>query len=169
MICPSCKAENIEGADACVNCGNALYGLDLPGGGKRDTVPEFVQHSLSRLPARGLTTAGRSDPVALAVRRMQTENASAVLVMEGDRPAGIITAWDVLHKVAGSRSDLNAVTCEQIMTASPVTLGEEDTLALALYHMAHGSFRHMPVTVQGKPATIVDVNDLFRHISPYLV
>ena len=169
MICPACKTDNIEGSDSCANCGQALAGLDLPGEPQGSQAPDFIQDSLSGLPVREPARVGVDDPVALVVRLMQSQNAGAVLVFEGARLAGIITGWDILHKVAGPREDLNAVTCRQVMTADPLCLHEEDSVGLALNLMASGGFRHVPVLRGETPANVISVNDLFRHLSPHLV
>jgi CBS domain-containing protein len=81
----------------------------------------------------------------------------------------VITGWDILHKVAGPTEDLNAVTCRQVMTADPICLHDNDTVALALNVMASGGFRHVPVLRDEKPAAVVNIEDLFRHLSPHLV
>jgi CBS domain-containing protein len=112
---------------------------------------------------------GASDPVGLAVRRMQTQEAGCVFVMEGDQLVGIITGWDILQKVAGPTEDLNAVTCRQVMTSGPTSLQDDDSMAMALNVMASGGFRHIPVLRDGNPAGVIDVNDVFRAISPHLV
>jgi len=169
MLCPSCHTNNIEGADLCANCGQALYGLDLPGAPQGSQAPDFVNQPLSSLPRRQPARVGASDPVSFAVRQMQTQNAGAVLVMEGERLAGIITSWDILHKVAGPTEDLNAVTCRQIMTADPLCLRDDDSVALALNLMAGGGFRHVPLLVDEKPVGVIEISDVFQHLSPHLV
>ncbi len=165
MICPSCRSDNIEGDEVCAVCGRDLGGLDL----QKDEVPNFIQELLTNLTGRPPARVGASDPVGLAVRRMQTEETGCVLVMEGDRLVGIVTSWDVLHKVAGPNEDLNAVTCRQVMTADPVVFRDDDTVAVAINKMAIGDFRHIPVTRGGNATNVLDVNDVFRFISPHLV
>jgi CBS domain-containing protein len=170
LICPVCRSENIEGADQCANCGQSLYGLDLPGGPKSRPAPDFIDRPISVLPKREVVKVSPHDPVGLAVRHMQRHNINYILVLDGDKLKGIITGWDILQKVAGPRKDLNAVTCAQMMTPDPLTLHEEDSLALALNVMASGGFRHIPVVKDGGDAIgVIDVNDLFRFISPHLV
>ncbi len=169
MICPYCSAENIEGSDVCVNCGQPLYGLDLPGAPQGSQSPDFIHQPLSLLSKREAVTVGADDPVALAVRLMQTRESSCVLVMDGERIDGIITGWDILHKVAGPGEDLNAVSCAQIMTPDPITLQDDDSIALALNMMASGGFRHIPILSDNQPTGIIDVNDVFRQITPHLV
>jgi CBS domain-containing protein len=128
-----------------------------------------MTETLDRLPQRPAARVGVADPVALAVRRMQLENMGAVLVMEGERLVGIITGTDILNKVAGPRVDLTAVTCGQIMTPDPVVFHFDDSIALALNKMSIGEFRHIPIVRNDHPVTLIDVNDVFRHITPHLV
>ena len=169
MICPSCHTENIEGADECANCGQALSGLDLPSAGNKYSTAPFMDESLDKLPERAVATVSASDPVALAVRRMQTGDTGAVLVMDGERLVGVITGTDILLKIAGPREDLNAITCGQIMSADPVVFTYADSIALAVNKMSIGEFRHVPIVQDGRPVNIIDVSDLFRHITPHLV
>jgi CBS domain-containing protein len=169
MICPACHFENIEGADDCANCGKPLYGLDLPDVGTKDPSPDFIHQPIAGLPKRPRVTINIDDPVAFAVEIMRRENVNSLLVMEGESLAGIITSFDLLNKVAAPRVDMAAFTCRQIMTPNPVCLQEDDSIALAVNMMASGDFRHLPILRDGKPLTVIGVNDVFMYISPYMV
>jgi CBS domain-containing protein len=163
-ICPSCREENLEGEDVCRNCGADLTVLDLPDSPEAEREAPFMYHRLADVVTRPLSTVTTADPVTLAVRIMQTEEVECVLVMEGDRLAGILTTWDILHKVAGPGEDLFAVTCGQIMTADPVFLRDDDTIAVAINKMAIGGFRHIPLLQGDRPTTVVSIGDVFSHI-----
>jgi CBS domain-containing protein len=167
MICPECRTDNIEGADYCANCGADLYGLDRPGASGGEG-PEFIQEPLSNVPAKAPVKVAPSDPVGLAVRMMQRTDTNCVLVMDGARLAGLITPWDILHKVAGPTEDLNAVTCGQVMTRDPVFLREQDNIAVAINKMSIGGFRHIPLLQGETPVAVVDIGDVFRHIARHL-
>ncbi|MGE0057941.1 MAG: CBS domain-containing protein [Dehalococcoidia bacterium] len=169
MICPACRFENIEGADDCVNCGEPLYGLDLPEMGIKDPAPSFIQQPIAGLPKRPPVTINIDDPVSLAVRVMRQQGVRSLLVMDGTKLAGIITGSDLLKKVAGPHQDLTAFTCRQIMTPDPVCLEEDDSIALAINMMASGDFRHLPILRDGVPVTVIGVNDVFMYISPNMV
>jgi predicted transcriptional regulator len=99
---------------------------------------------------------------------MQHTDTNCVLVMDGTHLAGIITPWDILHKVAGPTEDLNAVSCGQVMTRDPVFLRDDDDIAVALNKMSIGGFRHIPLLQGGTPMAVVSINDLFRHIAHHL-
>ncbi len=165
MQCPSCGSDNIQGTDECTNCGAALYGLRInnPGG------PDFIHRPLSEMRRRPVHAVQVNDPVVLAVRTMQREEVNCVFVKDGDAVAGILTSWDIVQKVAGPDEDLVAVTCDKVMTPNPYILHDTDSVALALNAMASGGFRHLPVSENGNPNSLITAGDLFRYISPHLV
>jgi CBS domain-containing protein len=168
MICPECKHDNIEGVDTCANCGHDLHGFDHPAARQAPHGPEFISRPLSDLPAQSPVRAATTDPVGLAVRLMQNSDTDCVLVMRGNQLAGIITPWDILHKVAGPNEDLNAVTCGEVMTADPVFLRDEDDIAVAINKMSIGGFRHIPLLRGGTPTAVLSIRDVFKDIAPHL-
>ncbi len=168
MICPSCQTENIEGVDECSNCGKSLYGLDLSSGSRENRALDFIREPISNLAKRPFAIVGSSDPVGLAIRQMQDQASTFVLVSDGDATVGILTSSDILHRVVGPNEDLNAVTCAQVMTPDPTTLEDSDSIALALNIMAVGEFRHIPIQENRRTIGVIDVTDVFRHISPNL-
>ena len=169
MICPECHKDNIEGVDTCANCGQDLYSLDHPASRRRPSSgPDFVSERLREIPAQSPVRVEATEPVGLAVRLMQNSDTDCVLVMNGTHLAGIITPWDILHKVAGPSEDLNAVTCGQIMTADPVFLRDDDDVAVAINKMSIGGFRHIPLLQGDTPVAVVSIGDVFRHIAHHL-
>lgn len=168
-ICPSCRFSNLEGDDTCKNCGNDLRNLDTPDAPRGNRSPAFIHQPLAQIPGETPGRVTPSDPVALAVRQMQAEQTGCVFVLDGDELKGIITAWDILHKVAGQREDLNAITCGEIMTVEPVLFREDDSIAVALNKMSVGEFRHIPLLKDARVDRVITVTDVFRAISPNLV
>lgn len=168
MLCPSCRFDNIEGEDYCKNCGHDLRNLDIPDALRGNQSPDFIRRPLHEVPGESPGRVGLDDPAALAVKLMQQEGTGCILVMDGEDLKGIITAWDILHKVAGPNEDLNAVTCGQIMTVEPVLFREDDSIAVALNKMSVGEFRHIPLIRDGKVDRVITVTHVFRAISPHL-
>ncbi|HWO94662.1 MAG TPA: CBS domain-containing protein [Dehalococcoidia bacterium] len=167
MICPECRHDNIEGVDYCENCGQDLRGLDQPDSGL-ESGPGFLHERLSDLHHEPMVAVRPSDPVGLAVRVMQNEGRTCILVMERGELLGIITPFDILQKVAGPREDLNAVTCAQVMTADPVCVRDEDDIAVALNKMSIGAFRHLPLLQDGRPIATIGIDAVFQRIAPFL-
>ncbi len=167
IICPHCKAENIQGADFCERCGHDLHTLDHP-----SVEDEFTEHLLNDrlhdLQPREVPFVSPRDPVAFAIHKMQSLGAGCALVKIGDQVVGIVTERDVLLKSAGERLDLNAITVAQTMTPDPVILRGDDTLAVALHKMSVGEFRHIPLLIDGTVTHVVSIRDVFRHVSAFI-
>jgi CBS domain-containing protein len=95
-----------------------------------------------------------------AARQMNERNVGAVLVLEGEHVAGILTERDILHAVANGPVEGELVSAW--MTRGPETIEPDDSAAHAASMMIHGGFRHLPVCDGGRPVGIVSIRDLIR-------
>jgi CBS domain-containing protein len=98
--------------------------------------------------------------LAEVARRMVEREVGAVLVLEGERLAGIMTERDVLRAVArGIRDDARV---RDWMTTDPDTIDPSESTEHAATLMMHGGFRHLPVTEDETVVGIVSIRDLMR-------
>jgi CBS domain-containing protein len=95
-----------------------------------------------------------------AAARMAERGVGAVVVLEGDTIAAILTERDVLKAVAAGKDGSASVT--DWMTRHPDTIEPADTTDHAASLMIHGGFRHLPVVEDGKVVGIVSIRDLMR-------
>ncbi len=163
MLCPNCRLDNFEGEDSCANCGAALSGSDTPQASSdfRETV---LGERLDSLEVGAPRSIEPGMAVAAAIRLMHESGADCLLVCDGGRLVGIFTDRDAFVKAVDKR--LNLFKVRDFMTADPVVLRHDDTLAVAIHKMAVGGFRHIPlVNDDGKPIGVVAVADVFRHIA----
>ena len=110
--------------------------------------------------SRDLLTVDSSLPLAEVAARMVEREVGAVLVLDGERLAGILTERDVLRAVArGIRDD---AVVREWMTTDPETIEPGDSTEHAATIMMHGGFRHLPVTDQGSVVGILSIRDLMR-------
>ena len=100
-----------------------------------------------------------------AVGRLGEKRIGALLVVEDGRIAGIISERDLLTKAAGLQASYDTLPVYDIMTATPETVTDEDTLAFAVHKMDIGGYRHLPVLTEGKPTGVISIRDLMRHIT----
>jgi len=110
--------------------------------------------------SRDLLSVGADERIADAARRMVDRGVGAVLVMDGERLAGILTERDVLRAVADGRAADAGV--KERMTRHPETVEASESIAHAASLMIHGGFRHLPVTDGGAVVGIVSIRDLMR-------
>ena len=112
------------------------------------------------LDGRGLVTASKDMSVRAACRLMTERNIGALLVVENEQIAGIFTERDALNKILSAGLDPETTHLEQVMVSKPQTIGVDTPLAYALYMMAEGGFRHVPVVDQrGVPVGMVSARD----------
>jgi CBS domain-containing protein len=161
MICPGCGFENLQGIDECERCGTDLRSVDIPGPG--DALEE-------RLVSDRLDGVGRREPVMVpaaaslraAIAALQEARASCLLVGDGGRLDGVVTAHDLLVRTAGRSID--GLVVGDVMTPDPVVLQADDTVAVAIHVMAAGGFRDVPIVEEGRAIGVVTSQDLLRHV-----
>jgi CBS domain-containing protein len=101
-----------------------------------------------------------------AMQIMLARDIGAILVVDtADKLLGIFSERDLLTKVAGIHQSFADLPVQQFMTANPETVTAKDTIAFALSKMDVGGYRHMPVVSEGRPAGVVSVRDMVRHIT----
>ena len=91
---------------------------------------------------------------------MADRGVGAVVVLEGQALAAILTERDVMKAVAAG-SDGSAPVADW-MTRHPETIEPEDSTDHAASLMIHGGFRHLPVLDEGRVTGIVSIRDLMR-------
>ena len=57
------------------------------------------------------------------------------------------------------------MTVGAFMTRNPECVDAGDSLAFALHKMDVGGYRHVPVLNEGRPAAVLSVRDMLRHIT----
>ena len=109
---------------------------------------------------RTLITVSGDTNVRAACCLMAEKNIGALLVVEGGRIAGIFTERDALKKVLAAKLDPDASAVAQVMVADPQTIRGDKPLGHALYMMAEGGYRHVPVVNEsGAPIGMVSSRD----------
>ncbi len=110
-----------------------------------------------------VVTVGVGAHVRDALALLHTRRIGAVLVMDNDEIAGVLSERDIvrgLHTVGASVVDEPVTRC---MTAPVVTVTPADSLDHALALMTERRFRHLPVVDGGLLVGLVSIGDLVKH------
>ncbi|MBI2190592.1 MAG: CBS domain-containing protein [Planctomycetes bacterium] len=103
-----------------------------------------------------------------AVLMMVQRGIGSLLVLEGDRLAGIVTERDVLRKSAGTAEQLGRVRVEAIMTPNPKTLCVEDLVIEAMALMNEGGYRRVPILdASGRPVGVLSIKRIVDRLVEY--
>jgi CBS domain-containing protein len=94
------------------------------------------------------------------VATMNKFDISSIIVVQGERPVGIITARDILVRLVGQCLAPSALTAKQIMTSPLVTISESATIEEAARLMAKKKIKTLPVMDNNKLGGIVTFTDI---------
>jgi CBS domain-containing protein len=97
-----------------------------------------------------------------AIREMSDRGVGALVVLEGDALAGIISERDYTRKVILQGRASRETRVDEIMTSDVITASPELTLEQAMRLMSERRIRHLPVTIEGKVAGVVSIGDLVK-------
>jgi CBS domain-containing protein len=108
---------------------------------------------------RDVVTVSTEDTFAHAAGILKEHHISSVVVLDGDRPVGIVTERDVVNVVAEG-SDPASVRVGQRMTTDLATADPKTDIADAARLMAQRRIRHLPVLDHGGLVGIISIRDL---------
>ena len=109
---------------------------------------------------QSVVTASKATTVRAACELMASKKIGALLIVEGGRIAGIFTERDALNKILSAGLDPDTTQLGQVMASNPQTITADKPLSYALYMMAEGGFRHVPVVdAEGVPVGMVSARD----------
>ncbi len=100
--------------------------------------------------------------VADAVREMNAHKVGSVLVMDGEKLAGIFTERDALRRVIGGERDPKVTPVTQVMTADVLTVAPTATVQQVLDLFTEKRFRHLPVVEDGRLVGLISIGDVSR-------
>jgi CBS domain-containing protein len=104
-------------------------------------------------------TTTPQDTFAHVARLLHDNAISSVVVLDGDRLAGIVTERDLVNLVADGM-DPRTTRVEERMTRNLDTVQPRTDIAEAAEHMARLRIRHLPVVERGALVGIISIRDL---------
>ena len=104
-------------------------------------------------------TDSATDTLRSAAERMWREQTGSLLVMDGERLAGIITERDLMRAVAMG-ADPAMTTVDEAMTNEVFTVAPDLPLRDAAREMAVRWIRHLPVVDNGQLLGMVSMRDV---------
>jgi len=104
----------------------------------------------------------RDTSVQEVVATMNKFDISSVIVVQEERPVGIITHKDIVSKIVQARIPPDAVTAREIMATPVVTIDENASMEEAARLMARKNIKKLPVVRDDKLVGIITSMDLVR-------
>ncbi|SMP10339.1 CBS domain-containing protein [Desulfurobacterium pacificum] len=111
---------------------------------------------------RKVVTVEPDDTVMLAAQRMKDKMVGSLVVLDGDKPAGIITDRDIAIRVVGAGKSPDTPV-KEVMTKSPVTIREDASFFELTRTFREASVRRLIVVdKEGKLVGLISIDDVFE-------
>jgi CBS domain-containing protein len=112
------------------------------------------------------TTVGTDETAVDAARLMAADNVGSLPVVEGEELVGIVTDRDLVLHVLAKDLDPHKVVVATLCTESPVVVGPDDLLDVALQRMASEQVRRLPVVEDKRLVGMLAQADVSRNAAP---
>ena len=99
-----------------------------------------------------------------AIRMMAERHVGALLVMQGDKLAGIVSERDYARKVILMGRSSADTPVRDIMSTPVLTVQPEATVERCMQIMTEHRVRHLPVAEQGRIVGMVSIGDLVKAV-----
>jgi len=119
---------------------------------------------LKSKPVQGVETVAPSTSVYEAVKLMAEKNIGALLVLEGERIAGIVTERDYARKIVLLGRSSRETPVGDIMSSPVMYVRPDQTNEECMALMTDNRVRHLPVVDQGKLLGLISIGDLVKDI-----
>lgn len=121
----------------------------------------FVSDILSRKGGLVYTvTTGTS--VAQICQQLSVRRIGAVLVLDDERVAGIVSERDLVKAMASHGAASMELEARNVMTRDVVTCDPDDSIDHVMGLMTRGRFRHLPVMHHGELLGLVSIGDVVK-------
>ncbi|MGP8069395.1 MAG: cyclic nucleotide-binding/CBS domain-containing protein [Candidatus Bathyarchaeia archaeon] len=115
---------------------------------------------LKEIMQTNVKTAHPDSTVKEVVEKMNRFNIGSIIIVQGEKPIGIITERDILQKVVEHCLDPNLCKAREIMTTPILTAGEDMSLDDAAKFMATRKIKKIPIVRSQTLVGIVTAIDL---------
>lgn len=113
---------------------------------------------------RDVLSIGPDASVLDAIKLMSDKGIGALVVMDGDTMAGIVTERDYARKVILKGRASETTPVRDIMSVDVVTTSSHESVEKCMNTVTDLRIRHLPVVDDGKVCGIISIGDLVKAI-----
>jgi CBS domain-containing protein len=126
---------------------------------------EIVRVPVSQIPSREPVQVPPSARLGEVVTMMRERRTGAALIVDRGELIGIFTERDLMRRCDHTSHARRERPVAEVMTARPLVIREEDTVAEALRRIDVGKRRHLPIMRGREVIAIISVRDLLAFIA----
>lgn len=107
---------------------------------------------------------GPDAPVIDAIRLMADKCIGALVVLDAQRLAGVVSERDYARKIVLQGRSSASTPVRDIMTTQVISVGPDDTADRCMQLVTDRRIRHLPVVSGGEVIGVVSIGDLVRAV-----
>jgi len=109
-------------------------------------------------------TVAPDTTVLMALKMMAEKNVGALLVMDLEKIAGIITERDYARKCILHEKESDTIAVSEIMTSELITVDTVETVEKCMSIMMEKGIRHLPVLEEGRLVGLISIRDVLGRL-----
>jgi len=121
-------------------------------------------HQILKGKGNEIISVGPDSIVYDAVRKMAEKGIGALLVLENDKPVGMLSERDYARKVILEGRRSRETNVHEIMSSPLITIEGRATADAGLALMTRHRIRHLPVVDEGELVGVVSIGDLVNAV-----
>ena len=125
---------------------------------------QTVTHILHSKSNQTVCSIAPTASVLDALKLLAENRIGALLVMDGEQIAGIVSERDYTRKVELMGRLASATLVSDIMTSSVICVGPDHSNEQCMALMTENRLRHLPVVENGKLLGLISIGDLVKDI-----
>ncbi len=122
----------------------------------------YIVTDLLKIKGRNVWTCSPHASLMDALKLMAEKDIGALLVMEGDRIAGIISERDIARRIVEKGKCLLDEPVSGFMTEDVIVVRPDQSTQDCMQLMTREHFRHLPVVENGKLVGMISIGDVVR-------
>lgn len=122
----------------------------------------YIVTDLLKIKGRNVWTCSPHASLMDALKLMAEKNIGALLVLEGDRIAGIISERDIARRIVEKGKCLLDEPVSGFMTEDVIVVRPDQSTQDCMQLMTREHFRHLPVVENGKLVGMISIGDVVR-------
>ncbi|MCI0339571.1 MAG: CBS domain-containing protein [Planctomycetales bacterium] len=123
----------------------------------------FITHLL-QVKGRDVWSVKPETPVYDALKLMAEKNIGAVLVLEGERLAGVFSERDYARKVILMGKSSKETPVREVMSTTTYTVTPDQSIEDCMALMTARRIRHLPVLESGRLIGMISIGDVVKAI-----
>jgi len=122
---------------------------------------------ISDVMVKDVATMSVNETVFSAAKNMFEKRVSCIIVLDGDKVAGILTETDFLKRIAAKKRDLTHIEIAGLMTSPVISISSDTSVLQAGTIAEENHVKKLPVIDNGKLVGIITQTDLVRVLTYY--